>query len=578
MEHFINRIFKQDVLYTCIRGVIVGMLVCLASCKKYDTPAAIAVDIPEQGETKVQRRVLWINIDGAVGEVVKDHVPVNIKGMMPHSKYTFAGLSDNREAIDTEAEDCTNWTTLLTGVIAAKHKVKDNSYIPDLVVNPDIPNQAVAYYPNIIRHITTTFPNAKTLCITPWKTLNENMLNNTTKTITSVSDEQTRDLLIDNLENADMNFTLASFKGMQEAGEAGGFSASNAAYINALNTIDNYIGECLKKINERKDAQNEDWLIVITSDHGGTEDGQWAGASKTERNNFCMFYYNHYVSQEMKGETIYAAYFNPSNSAKVLDPLQFYSAGQGRTLSVEFTVRLEPSATGSYTSGWNRMLGKKSWGVYRQNSETIFRMEAGENGIDAIQKGIPGFDNTLWHFYQLGMSSPTLTTKSYLIFYDGELKLRGTANTASYLADVNSLDIGGTAIPTPYYISELRVWDTMLGEQVFVNNSSLINIKPEHPQYAHLIGYWKFSPDAFIDAKTVKNEIAGKPNLVFNTVPKIAEFANTLPQNRKSGNLIMENAMVVPQILYWLNVGQPANMDGFNFLQNYNLEEAWREQ
>lgn len=578
MEHFINRIFKQEVFYACIRSIIIGLLICLSSCKKYDTPAAIAVDIPGRGETKVQRRVLWINIDGAVGEVVKDHLPTNIKAMMSHGKYTFAALSDNREALETDAEDCTNWTTLLTGVIAEKHKVKDNSYIPDLVVSPSTPNQAVAYYPNVIAHITASLPNAKTLCITPWKTLNENMLNNTFKTITSTSDEETRDLVVDNLENADMNFTLVSFKGMQDAGKVGGFSASNTAYINALNTIDGYIGECLEKINKRENAQKEDWLVVITSDHGGTADGAWDGASKIERNNLCLFYYNHYASQEMKGEKLYGAYFNPSNSAKVLDPLQLYTAGEGHTLSVEFTVRLEPSASGSYTSGWNRMLGKKSWGIFRKNSQTILRMETGEHGLTPIEVGISGYDNSLWHFYQVGMSSPTLDSKNYLIYYDGELKLRGTSNTASYIEDKNSLDIGGTGVSTPYYISEIRIWDTMLDEKVYVDNSLLINIKPEHPQYAHLIGYWRFTPETFIDAKTVKNEIAGKPNLVFNTVPKIAEFANTLPQNRKSGNLIIENTMVVPQILYWMNAGQPANMDGFNFLQNYSLEEAWREE
>lgn len=569
MERLIIGFFKQG-------AFIIGFLACLSSCKKYDTPAAIAVDMPGQGEVAVQRRVLWINIDGAVGQVVKDHTPANIKAMLPNSKYTFAGLSDNRLVIDTDAEDCVNWTTLLTGVIAEKHKVRDNSYIPDLDVNPGNPNQAVAYFPNIIEHITEASPNARTLCITPWKTLNENMLNNTSKTITSTSDEESRDLVVDNLENEDMNFTLVSFKGMQEAGEAGGFSASNAAYINALNTIDGYIGECLDKINKRENAQNEDWLVVITSDHGGKADGAWDGASKEERNSLCLFYYNHYAPQEMKGETLYAAYFNQSNSAKVLDPLQLYSAGEGRTLSVEFTVRLEPAADGSYGSGWNRMLGKRGWGVFRGGSETIFRMEPGENGISDIQKGVSGFDNSLWHFYQLGIASPTRITKSYLVFYDGELKLRGTSNTTGYIEDKNDLNIGGTGIPTPYYISELRIWDTMLNEQVYVSNSNLTNIKPDHPQYARLIGYWRFNPDAFIDEKTVRNEIAGKPNLVFNAAPKIAEFANTLPAARKSGNLIIENTMIVPQILYWLNVGQPSNLDGFNFLQNYNLEEAWR--
>ena len=570
MEYFVNRFFRLNVLF-------VGLIMCLSSCKEYDTPAAIAVDMPETGDVAVQRRVLWINIDGAVGAVVKDQMPNTLKAMLPHSKYTFAGLSDNRSALNTDAEDCTNWTTLLTGAVAAKHKVRDNSYIPDLDVNPNNPDQEVVYYPNIISHITEAFPNAKTLCVTPWKTLNENMLNNTYETITSTSDEETRDLVVNSLKNADMYFTLASFKGMQEAGKVGGFTASNTDYLQALNTIDGYIGECLEAINGRENAQQEDWLIVVTSDHGGKSDGSWSGTSVTERNSFCLFYYNHYVEKELKGETMYAAYFDRNNSAKIEDPLQLYAAGEGRSLSVEFTLHLDPGPDGSYSSGWNRMLGKRSWGVYRQYADqTIFRMEAGEHGIGPIQTGIEGYGNSLWHFYQLGIASPTTTTKSYVIFYDGELKVRANSNTAGYIEDKDNLNIGGTGIPTPYYITELRIWDTMLDEQVYVDNSNLLNITSSHPQYKHLIGYWKFNPDAFIDDRTIKNEIEGMPNLVFNAAPILAEFANTLPANRKSGDLILENTMITPQILYWLNVGQPTDMDGFNFLEYYNLEEAWR--
>src|SRR5690606_40003251 len=91
------------------------------------------------------------------------------------------------------------------------------------------------------------------------------------------------------------------------------------------------IGECLESINKREDAENEDWLVVITSGHGGKADGYWLGASQEERNTMCIFYYKGYSSVEMKGTTLYGVLFNQSNSAKVVDPNQIYSAGQGRS-------------------------------------------------------------------------------------------------------------------------------------------------------------------------------------------------------------------------------------------------------
>src|SRR5690606_27541517 len=132
------------------------------------------------------------------------------------------------------------------------------------------------------------------------RNLNGNMLNNAYRTVTSTSDQDARDLVTASLENEDMTLTLVSFTGMLEAGKVGGFTANNSGYLTALRTIDGYIGECLAKINAREKADKEDWLIVLTSGHGGKEDGTWGGASAVERNGLCVFYYNHYATVEMK--------------------------------------------------------------------------------------------------------------------------------------------------------------------------------------------------------------------------------------------------------------------------------------
>src|SRR5690606_41839622 len=85
-----------------------GFLAC-SSCAKYETPPPVAEDIPEQADTSVQRRVLWINIDGAVGAGEEQNMPVNLNAMLAHSKYAFEGLSDNRIVRRTDAEDYVNW-------------------------------------------------------------------------------------------------------------------------------------------------------------------------------------------------------------------------------------------------------------------------------------------------------------------------------------------------------------------------------------------------------------------------------------------------------------------------------------
>ena len=55
------------------------------------------------------------------------------------------------------------------------------------------------------------------------------------------------------------------------------------------------------------------------------------------------------------------------------------------------------------------------------------------------------------------------------------------------------------------------------------------------------------------------------------------ELPNTFPTYVSTGNLIMENTLVVPQVLYWLNMSTNTILDGFKFINNYASSEEWRD-
>lgn len=52
-------------------------------------------------------------------------------------------------------------------------------------------------------------------------------------------------------------------------GHRTGFSNSNPKYVLSLVNADRYACELIRHIKERAQYENEDWLIIITSDHGG---------------------------------------------------------------------------------------------------------------------------------------------------------------------------------------------------------------------------------------------------------------------------------------------------------------------
>ena len=112
--------------------LVVCVLAFNYACTEYDTPAEIADDgtIDTGISTKIHRKVLMINIDGAVGEVVKNSLPADgaIAKMLKNSKYSWTGVSDNRTLSVERNEDPVTWATMLTGVIPEKHSITDESY------------------------------------------------------------------------------------------------------------------------------------------------------------------------------------------------------------------------------------------------------------------------------------------------------------------------------------------------------------------------------------------------------------------------------------------------------------------
>ncbi|MGN1420576.1 MAG: alkaline phosphatase family protein [Eubacterium sp.] len=63
-------------------------------------------------------------------------------------------------------------------------------------------------------------------------------------------------------------------------GHESGFTNSNPRYVSSFKTTDNYCYEIIEAIKSRPSYENEDWLILMTTDHGGRR--QWHGEQNFE--------------------------------------------------------------------------------------------------------------------------------------------------------------------------------------------------------------------------------------------------------------------------------------------------------
>lgn len=65
------------------------------------------------------------------------------------------------------------------------------------------------------------------------------------------------------------DFILGIFENPDANGHSHGFGDKNYRYVSGICNLDRISFDLLKEIKKRKNFENEDWLIVIASDHGG---------------------------------------------------------------------------------------------------------------------------------------------------------------------------------------------------------------------------------------------------------------------------------------------------------------------
>ena len=99
-------------------------------------------------------------------------------------------------------------------------------------------------------------------------------------------DEASFDATIAEIKEADCSdFIFVIYEPTDATGHDLGFSSNSPYYKEAFAEADSYGYETIKAIRERETYEEEDWLIIITSDHGGIKGGH-GGDSIQERMTF----------------------------------------------------------------------------------------------------------------------------------------------------------------------------------------------------------------------------------------------------------------------------------------------------
>jgi predicted AlkP superfamily pyrophosphatase or phosphodiesterase len=229
------------------------------------------------------KKVLFIGLDGTRFDAIEKAKTPNLDALMKEGIYsdTCLILGDRYQKNDTVSGP--GWSSILTGVWADKHGVHDNSFV----------GSHYKEFPHFFARLKEVRPDAKTASYVTWEPIH--------KLIVSAADEtknyERKEHATADYDNYDHEAAVAAVKMLKEgnpdalffyvgqidvAGHTDGFHPSVPQYIEAIERGDEIVGKLVAAVKARKSYEKEDWLVIVTSDHGGKEKGHGGGHKSPE--------------------------------------------------------------------------------------------------------------------------------------------------------------------------------------------------------------------------------------------------------------------------------------------------------
>ncbi|WP_371495268.1 alkaline phosphatase family protein [Kitasatospora sp. NBC_00374] len=222
-----------------------------------------------------QAKTLVIGIDGTRYDKLLAADAPNLKGLIAGGMTATGNLYADPLAPTLSGP---GWSTIATGVWPDKHGVKDNTFA----------GSHYDLYPDLATRLETAAPTASTLVVASWSPVADTVFNGRADLRIPEADNDTRTAAdaADYLRNGNPDTTFLHFDQVDEAGH--GYGGASPQYMAAIHSVDGLVGQVVQAVKARPGYAAEDWLIVVTTDHGHTDAGGHGGNSANERQTFVV--------------------------------------------------------------------------------------------------------------------------------------------------------------------------------------------------------------------------------------------------------------------------------------------------
>ncbi|MEN9302947.1 MAG: hypothetical protein RL264_1376 [Bacteroidota bacterium] len=201
-------------------------------------------------------KILFIGIDGVRTDALLAANTPNIDTLMNHG-YVCLNVDRGPHTVSVPG-----WSTILHGVWPAKHNLTENSFRKN----------RYSQYPDMLSMIRSNMPSMSLATLSNW----DDFLRLTEEEDYAAvfeSDAEVKNRALELFQNCNPDVMLLHFDAPDHEGHDTGFDPNNSAYIQAIETTDQYVGELMEFVYNQENSTQNRYLVVLTTDHGGSGTG-----------------------------------------------------------------------------------------------------------------------------------------------------------------------------------------------------------------------------------------------------------------------------------------------------------------
>lgn len=217
-------------------------------------PCVSSADNDAQKADAAAKKVLIITIDGCRPDALLAARTPHMDKLWQNGAFSFLARTD---PITVSGP---SFTSMLTGVWHEKHNVLSNAY--------EDPHEEE--YPHLFHRIKAQRPKLILHSVVWWQEIHLILQPGDADHLeVHMDDKRVTELSAKSLSDSNPDVLFVHLNDVDAAGHKHGYGPQLKDYLAAIEAADGMVGTILEALHARPAYDREDWLVMVTTDHGG---------------------------------------------------------------------------------------------------------------------------------------------------------------------------------------------------------------------------------------------------------------------------------------------------------------------